>query len=145
MLNSGEYSLALDNEQMYFDVQLYLSKLQDIINNPDTDICVCIMDNDDFSVVGSISSEIASNCAFIIDAKFNKSQINFNKKHNIQFFSLNKTTDDEESLFSITKDNFEMVIKIECIEPEKSFKIDTSNYKIDKNSISIRFDYMSFF
>ena len=145
MLNSGNYSLESNNEKVCFDIELYLNKFQDIINDESTDTCICIEDSDEFCFINKINMQIASNCAFIFDANFDNSQIKFNNKHNIQFFSLNKKTDEELPLFTIIKDNYDMIMKIECIDPCKNFKIDISNYKIYKNSISIRFDYMSFF
>ena len=117
------------------DVKNILCKLVDIITNDTKDFCVSYNNGDDFYMIRSVSSLFCSNCTFQL-SMYVKFPI-LKKKGFLNFFILDKKSDEEVGLFDIAQKKKIMNIKY----PEKLRYVMT-DYKLKNGEISCAFNYM---
>ena len=101
----------------------------------ENDFCVSFNDSEDFTIIRNFQQFIIQ-CSYQFDINVRLPTIN--RKHNIEFFTLNKADDLETVLFDICPAK-----KLLSIYYPQTFKYNLLDLKINNNSILFKFDYLN--
>lgn len=136
--SSGSESETDDNPVEIINVDELLSSLNTAVNDDKVDFCVSYNNDDDFHIISKTDAFIGSNCIYQICMEVSLPRLR--KKGKLNFFTLDKETDDEKQMFEIHAKEKLLVIKY----PEE-LKFNLREFKLKEREIMCVFNYMNHF
>jgi hypothetical protein len=136
--SSSTESETDDIPEEFIHVDELLSSLNTAVNDDKVDFCVSYNNDDDFHIISKTDAFIGANCIYQIRMEVSLPRLR--KKGKLNFFTLDKETDDEKEMFEIQAKEKLLVIKF----PEE-LKYNLREFKLREREIMCVFNYMNYF
>ena len=136
--SSSTESETDDIPEEFIHVDELLSSLNTAVNDDKVDFCVSYNNDDDFHIISKTEAFIGANCIYQIRMEVSLPRLR--KKGKLNFFTLDKETDDEKEMFEIQAKEKLLVIKF----PEE-LKYNLREFKLREREIMCVFNYMNNF